>query len=76
MARKPTVWFRSLDGYYYTTLKGKKVKLSKDKAEAEKAFHALLAAAPDDGPVGASPTFRKLADLYLDFTQQTKSERT
>jgi hypothetical protein len=42
----------------------------------EGTLHALLANAPDEGPVGVRPTFKKLADLYLDFTQQTKSERT
>lgn len=76
MARPSTVWFREHDGYYYTTVRGKRVRLAKDKKEADKAFHALLAAAPDDGPVGFRPTFRRLADLYLDFTQQTKSPRT
>lgn len=35
----------------------------------------MLAAAPDAGPVGFRPTFRRLADLYLDYTRQTKSGR-
>ncbi len=76
MARQPSVWFREHDGYYYTTYRGKKVKLARTKREADKAFHTLLATADEPGPVGYRPTFRKLADLYLDFTQQTKHERT
>src|SRR5262249_51490535 len=43
----------------------------------ERAFHALKAQAPDASEgKGYRPTFRKLADLYLAYTQQTKSPRT
>lgn len=76
MPRKPSVWFREQDGWYYTTFRGEQVKLSKDVREAETAFHALHAQEPDQEPKGYRPSFRKLADQYLDFTQQTKSERT
>ncbi|HEX3146724.1 MAG TPA: hypothetical protein VHR66_01405 [Gemmataceae bacterium] len=43
MARTSIVWFRKQDGHYYTTLRGKKIKLSADKKEAKKLFHELLA---------------------------------
>ena len=43
MARTAKVWFRKQDGYFYTTVRGEKIKLSKDKKEATKAFHTLLA---------------------------------
>src|ERR1700739_1331763 len=73
MPRKPSIWLREQDGFYYTTFRGKQVKLSQGEGEAEKAFHTLHANAPDeDKTVGYRPTFRKLADLYLDYTQQTK----
>ena len=76
MARKPKIWFREQDGYYYTTYKGEQTKLDKDFKEAEKAFHNLLGR-PDEQPTkGFRPSFKKLADQYLDFTKQTKSERT
>jgi integrase len=74
--RKPSVWFREQDGWYYTTIRGEQVKLSKDAREAERAFHALLAQEPNEEPKGFRPSFRKLADLYLSFTKQTKSPKT
>ena len=43
MARIPKVWLRAQTGWYCTTLNGETIKLSKDKKEAEKAFHTLLA---------------------------------
>jgi hypothetical protein len=74
--RKPTVWFREQDGWYYTTLRGVQTKLSKGPREAERAFHALLSQEPDEERKAYRPSFRKLADLYLTFTRQTKAERT
>lgn len=77
MARKSSIWYRAEDNTYYTTFRGKQTKLSQDKKEAEKAFHALLANAPDEGEqAGFRPTFKKLADLYLSFTEQAKSRLT
>lgn len=43
MPRKPSIWFREQTGWYMTTHRGEQVKLSRDKKEAEKAFHSLLA---------------------------------
>lgn len=77
MPRKPSVWFREQDGFHYTTFRGQQVKLSRDKGEAEKAFHALHANAPEEGELtGYRPTFKKLADLYLSYTEQAKSGQT
>jgi integrase len=77
MPRKPTIWRRGVNGFFYTTFRGKQVKLSQDRKEAEKAFHALHANAPDEGEDTCHrPTFRKLADLYLSFTEQAKSDLT
>ena len=69
MARPPSVWFREEDGYYYTTRNRKQIKLSQDKAEATRAFHALMAAgvAPDN----RRPTVARLADEFL---EQSKAE--
>jgi hypothetical protein len=76
MPRQPTIWFREQDGWYYTTLNGVQTKLSKDPHEAEKAFHTLLAQEPDEQRKGYRPSFRKLADEYLEFTRRTKSVKT
>jgi integrase len=75
MPRKASYWFREQDGWWYTTYKGVQTKLSQDKGEAKKAFHALHAQ-DEPEPKGLRPSFRKVADEYLEFTRQTKSEKT
>jgi integrase len=76
MPRVATIWQRGQDGWWYTTHNGEKVKLSKDKKEADNAFHLLKSQDVEVEKKGYRPSFRKLADEYLSFTQQTKSERT
>ena len=67
MAKESDIWFREQTGWYYTTLKGKQIRLSREKEEAKKALHSLLAQEPEPGPseVKAFPTFRKIADLFI-----------
>src|SRR5262245_1810854 len=67
MARKPSVWFREQDGWFYTTLKGKQIKLSQDEKEAEREFHALLAKRTDEPVTLARLSLKKLADEFLDW---------
>jgi integrase len=77
MARKPSIWFREATGWYMTTFRGEQVKLAKYKAEAERAFHALLAQAPEHEETGRHfPSFRKIADLFLDHAEKTKEKTT
>lgn len=78
MARKPSIWFREQTGWYMTTFRGEQVKLSQDKKEAESAFHSLLAGAepPKEEAGGLRPTFRKLADLFLQEAARTKEPET
>jgi hypothetical protein len=76
MPRPAKIWQRSEDGWWYCTHQGKKVKLAQDRKEAEKAFHLLKSQKDEAEPHSYRPSFRKLADLYLEFTKQTKSERT
>lgn len=62
-----------------TTIDGNQIKLSPDKKEAQKAFHALMAGhiASEEVSVPSSrPTFRKIADQYLGFTEKTQAENT
>src|SRR5262245_55881898 len=81
MARPAKIWLREADGYWYVTHNGEKVKLSKDKGEAEKAFHTLKAygslppvdAAENSGP---RPSLRYLVGLYLDEAKAGKAEET
>jgi integrase len=77
VARTSGLWFRARDRYYMTTFRGKQVKLSRDKKEAQRALHALLAAAPADGEEsGYRPTFRKIADRFLDHVKQVNASVT
>ena len=69
MPRKAGIWFREQDGWYYITFRGNQTKLSQDAKEAQAAFHALHAQEPDEEPKGYRPSFRKLADQYLTFTE-------
>jgi hypothetical protein len=58
MARKPSVWFREQTGWYTTTIGGEQVKLSKDKKEAETAFHELLAGRTREEGEGPRPSLK------------------
>lgn len=77
MARKPQIWFRQQTGWYMTTIRGEKIKLSKDKKEAEKSFHTLLA--HDIEPEVTShlrPSFRLVADKFLDHSLEANEKTT
>lgn len=77
MPRKASIWFREQTGWYMTTYRGEQVKLSRDRKEAERAFHTLMAQEePPEEQGGLRPTFRKLADLFLQEAQRTKEPET
>jgi integrase len=77
VARKPSVWFRKQDKWFYTTIRGEQVKLSQDKKEAHKAFHGMLSQEePAEEKGGLRPSFRKLADLFLQEAARTKGPDT
>ncbi len=78
MPRQAGIWLRKGTPWYYTTLRGEQIRLSQDKAEAERLFHELMAKKPDEQPEPPAVfgiTFRKLADEYLKATQGDKVER-
>jgi integrase len=76
MARTPHVWFRKQTGWYMTTLNREQIKLSKDKREAEIAFHALLADQCRETAEGPRPSLKAIAGLYLDEAQASKDAST
>src|SRR4051812_22728657 len=76
MARPPSIWLRSQDDTYYTTIRGQKIKLSPDKKEATRLFHELMAKHEEPAGSNISPTFRKVADLFLDESERTKKPNT
>jgi integrase len=67
MARTPELWQRKSDGAWYTTVHGKQIRLSDDKAEARQSLHELLAAPPDDTR-GHRPSIAKACDLFLTYS--------
>lgn len=76
MSRPPTVWLRSQDQFFYTTIKREKIKLSQDKKEANRLFHELLAKHEEPAGSNISPTFKKIADLFLDESEKNKKPTT
>ena len=72
MPRPAKIWLREQTGWYCVTFQGKVTKLSKDKKEAERLFHELMARTPDEPAPAFGPSFRKLADEYLVHTQDLK----
>jgi integrase len=76
MARKAKVWFRKQTGWYMTTIDGEQVKLSKDKKEAETAFHELLAGQTREDGEGPRPSLKVIAGQYLDEAKATKEPAT
>src|SRR5262249_2673371 len=65
MARKPSVWFRKHDRWYYTTIRGEQIKLSQDKEEADREFHRIMAEQPEEMPRGTRCV--KLAQVVKAF---------
>lgn len=76
MARRPTLWLRKSTGYWSTTLNGKQIPLARDKKEAEKAFHQLLASEENEPHVHKRPTFRKVADVFLEHSKRSNAAST
>ncbi len=77
MPRPASIWLRDQDGFFHTAFQGRKVKLSQDKAEAERAFHAPHAQAPEPDKTAAfRPSFREPADVFLAHARQTKERTT
>jgi hypothetical protein len=75
MSRPSDLWLRKRDQFWMTTVGGVQHKLSKDKGEARRLLHKLLAM--DKLPPGRSGmTTRKLCDSYLDRTRGDKDDRT
>jgi integrase len=76
MARTPTIWLRSQDDHFYTTVRGNKIKLSPDKKVATRLLHELLAKQEEPAGSNISPSFRKIADLFLDDSEKHKKPAT
>lgn len=71
MARKPGVWYRKRDKHFYTTIRGEQIKLSMDRAEAERIFHGLMADQPEEIPTGArNLTFAQVARAFLEDSKR------
>jgi len=77
MARSPKPWWREDRQSYFVTIKGTRHNLGPDKEEAERQFHALLAARDQAAlPVADTMGVAELFDRYLDWCQRHRAERT
>jgi integrase len=76
VARNAGIWLRKDNGFFYTTLRGEKIKLSQDRKEAQKLFHGMMAKDEEPSGTSISMTFRALADLYLDEVQRIRKLNT
>jgi integrase len=74
LARPTSIWLRSADNHWYVTVDRKKIKLSLEKKEATRLFHELLSKHQEPSGSNVSPSFRKLADLFVDESQRTKKD--
>lgn len=74
--RPPSVRQRKEDQTFYTTIRGKQIKLSADKAEAKRLFHELMAKHEEPAGSNVSPSFKRIADLFLGDCQRTKKPNT
>jgi hypothetical protein len=64
MPRVAKIWQRSEDGWYYCKHKGKQVKLSQNKKQAETAFHVLKSEVEDVRPVRLTVLPSKWNELF------------
>ncbi len=79
MARPNKVWKRKGTNWYYAKIGGKKVRLSKDREKAEELMHRLFGEKKKEDAVANTnvfPTFRKLADLFIDNSTRVDKPTT
>jgi integrase len=74
--RKP--WYRRSKGRWYVCIDGRQVNLGKDKAEAFRRFHRLMAGSEQAGPATTAQSLpvSELAEQYLADMERRTTERT
>jgi hypothetical protein len=72
MPRQNKVWRRKQNSWYYRKIAGKQVRLSQNRGEAEKVMHTILSQQEAEDTVNTKvlPTFRKMADRYLQNSER------
>jgi hypothetical protein len=76
MPRPTSIWLRAQDNHWYVTFHGEKKKLSPDKKEATRLFHELLSKHQEPAGTSVSPSFSRIAELFLDESEKTKKPNT
>ncbi|MEO9933403.1 MAG: tyrosine-type recombinase/integrase [Porticoccus sp.] len=77
MPRPSKIWFRKDRKTYYVRIAGKLHNLGKDKHEAKRRFHELMAAKPE--PASSMPdaiAVAHLMDVYLVWVSENRAETT
>jgi integrase len=74
MSRPSSLWFRTRDGFWMTTINGVQHKLSQDKTVARKMLIKLLAS-DQPTPKKAGMSTRKLCDLFAVRTEERRNPK-
>lgn len=76
MPRQPSVWWRESHACYYTTIRGRQVRLDPDLSTARKMFHRLMAGAVNGETKHRRYRVAELTDLWLDAVEAAASKET
>ena len=81
MAPVPKPWWRSARKSWYVHIDGVCYKLGRDKDEADREFHRLMAMTPEQrapkvAPLSTGPTVADIFDRFLDWTSKHRAPRT
>jgi integrase len=72
MPRPPKPWFRKFTGTWYVNIGGQQINLGKDKKEAFRQFHEIMA----EKPTVSGEHLAVILDKFLDWTQAERSPAT
>lgn len=79
MARPSKVWYWQARDGWYATIAGKRHHLAKgkaNKAEAQKAFHRMMAGLDPAATAADAPAFALVADLFLEHSTRENAAAT
>ena len=76
MPHYPKPFFKASRGVWYVQISGKQINLGKDKDEAFRLYHELMANPEPKLQTNLNPSVTELIDLYLDWVQKHRAPDT
>ncbi|MCA9073984.1 MAG: tyrosine-type recombinase/integrase [Planctomycetaceae bacterium] len=76
MARPRKPWFRKSNRCWYVEIEGRQVRLGRDKTEALRRYHELMARKLGEPAPGPDMTFVEMADRFLEWVKKNRSLET